>query len=176
MDIVEGARLFSIGAHSGIGQKRKYTGEPYWVHTHEVADLVSKLDKATPEMIAAAHLHDTVEDTHVTLDLITEAFGDTVSELVYWLTDVSKPTDGNRATRKAIDRAHTANAPREAQMIKVCDLMSNTRSIVAHDPDFAKVYIKEKIALLEAMTKIDPDLKSMAMKVIEESKNDLSII
>ena len=94
-------------------------------------------------------------------------FGEKVAELVGWLTDVSRPEQGNRATRKAIDRAHTAMAPADAQTVKLADLISNTRSIMAHDVEFAKVYLAEKRMLLEVMTKGDATLMAEARKYIE---------
>ena len=45
-------------------------------------------------------------------------------------------------------------ASKEAQMIKLADLIDNTKSIFKHDPKFAEVYIKEKVDLLEAMDKV----------------------
>ena len=102
-------------------------------------------------MLAAAILHDTVEDTDVTIEDIYSMFGTEVGELVGWLTDVSKPTDGNRAARKQLDREHTLAAPFEAQIIKVADLISNSQSIAEHDKDFAKVYMAEKKLLLQGM-------------------------
>jgi len=58
----------------------------------------------------AAWLHDTVEDTPCTLDDVRNMCGEEVAVLVEMLTDTSKPEDGNRAARKAIDREHTAKA------------------------------------------------------------------
>jgi (p)ppGpp synthase/HD superfamily hydrolase len=159
------ARLFATAAHAAVGQLRKYTHEPYIVHPAEVAKIVKTVDH-TEAMIAAAWLHDTVEDTGVSIELIRAEFGSEVSDLVGWLTDVSRPDHGNRAARKAVDRAHTAAAPAEAQTIKLCDLISNTRSIVAHDPEFARVYLSEKRALLEVMTKGDPTLLARAHQQI----------
>jgi len=154
MEIVERARIFATAAHSAVAQLRKYTMEPYIVHPREVADIVATVDH-TPEMLAAAWLHDVVEDTGVTNEVIRAEFGHKVAELVGWLTDVSRPEQGNRATRKAIDRAHTAAAPAEAQTIKLADLISNTRSIVEYDAKFARTYLEEKRLLLEVMTRGD---------------------
>jgi (p)ppGpp synthase/HD superfamily hydrolase len=117
-------------------------------------------------MIAAAWLHDTVEDTGVTSELIRAEFGDEVATLVGWLTDVSRPDHGNRAARKAVDRAHTAAAPAQAQTIKLADLIANTRSIMEHDEAFARVYLAEKRALLEVMTKGDAALMARAREQI----------
>ena len=155
------ARVFATAAHAAVGQLRKYTFEPYIVHPAEVVAILKTVDH-TPEMIAAAWLHDVVEDTGVTLELVRREFGDSVADLVGWLTDVSRPDHGNRAARKAVDRAHTAAAPAEAQTIKLCDLISNTRSIVEHDEKFARTYLAEKRLLLEVMTKGDPELLARA--------------
>jgi (p)ppGpp synthase/HD superfamily hydrolase len=157
--------MFATAAHAAVGQLRKYTFEPYIVHPAEVAGIVAEAG-GTPEMIAAAWLHDTVEDTGVTSELIRAEFGDEVATLVGWLTDVSRPDHGNRAARKAVDRAHTAAAPAEAQTIKLADLICNTKSIVAHDPKFAVTYLAEKRELLEVMTKGNPSLRERAIRQI----------
>jgi len=97
-DLVDRARIYATGAHQRINHRRKYNNEPYHVHLSAVAKLVVSVtdDK---EVIAAAWLHDTVEDTQATLEDIEETFGMPVAELVEELTDISKPGDGNRATR-----------------------------------------------------------------------------
>lgn len=165
MEIVERARVFATAAHAAVGQTRKYTFEPYIVHPAEVAMIVAEAG-GTPEMVAAAWLHDTVEDTGVTIEVIRAEFGTEVAELVGWLTDVSRPEHGNRAHRKALDRAHSAMAPAEAQTVKLADLIANTRSIVAHDAAFAKTYLEEKRLMLEVMTKGSPTLMAEARKYI----------
>lgn len=150
-------------------QKRKYTGEPYFNHCAAVAELVRSVphDEA---MICAALLHDIVEDTECTNDDIRKWFGDDVADLVEMLTDASKPIDGNRAARKAIDRAHTAAASPRAKTIKLADLIDNSRSILALDPDFARVYIKEKALLLEVLREGDPTLHAMATAIVVEAQ------
>ena len=163
---VKGARLFAVAAHSAIDHKRKYTLEPYWMHPVEVATIVASVPH-TSEMLMAAYLHDVVEDTEVEIEDINREFGYEVSKLVGWLTDVSKPSDGNRAVRKGIDRDHTAKAPPEAQTIKIADLISNSKSIAEHDPVFAKVYFKEKAALLKVMPLADPSLMKIAMSQLD---------
>jgi len=165
MSVINKARVFATAAHAAVGQTRKYTGEPYVIHPIEVSELVASAG-GTDAMVAAALLHDVLEDTKVTFDVLEAEFGSEVAELVLWLTDVSKPEDGNRSTRKALDRQHSAAAPAEAQTIKVADLISNTRSIVAHDPNFAKVYLEEKRMLLEVLTKADPTLLNQAKEQV----------
>ena len=160
-DIVARADAFAARAHSAINHKRKYTGDDYIVHPREVAAIVATVPH-TPEMLAAALLHDTVEDTGVTIETIRTEFGAVVAGLVADLTDVSTPGGGNRAIRKGIDLAHTAGASPSAKTIKLADLLSNTASIVAHDPGFARVYLKEKAAMLEVMTDGDATLLARA--------------
>ncbi len=151
------AHAFATDAHGDIDQRRKYTGEPYIVHPIAVAELVRSVPH-TPEMIAAALLHDVVEDTPVTIEGIETEFGARVAELVGWLTDVSRPGDGNRRVRKHLDLLHTAKAPPDAKTIKLADLIDNTLTIAKHDRSFWPVYRREKEALLQVLKKGDPTL------------------
>ena len=165
MNNVERARVFATAAHAAVKQVRKYTFEPYIVHPTEVAGIVATVPH-TNEMLAAAYLHDTVEDTGVSIVDIQVEFGNEVASLVSWLTDVSKPEQGNRAVRKAIDREHTAMAPAAAQTVKLADLIANSRSILAHDPAFARVYLEEKRMLLEVLTRGDATLMAQARRIV----------
>ena len=92
-DLVKRAAEFATSAHEG--QVRKYTGVPYIVHPIEVMEIVKTVDH-DDEMLAAALLHDVVEDCGVTIEDIVKEFGSDVASLVSALTDVSKPEDGNR--------------------------------------------------------------------------------
>jgi (p)ppGpp synthase/HD superfamily hydrolase len=160
INIVTKALIFATKAHGD--QVRKYTGEPYIVHPIEVMMIVKSVSH-TDEMLCAALLHDTIEDTDVEWRDIANAFGEPIANLVHWLSDASRPSDGNRDARKAIDRAHIAKAPKEAQTIKCADLISNSRSILERDHDFAKVYLKEKLATLEVLTLADRELYYTAL-------------
>lgn len=171
--LIKKAAIFAANAHKRHAQIRKYTGEPYIVHPAAVAKLVSSVTK-DPEIIAAAFLHDTVEDTDTTLAHIELEFGWRVARLVSDLTDVSKPNDGNRKIRKRIDRKHTALASPDAKTIKLADLIDNTKSIVEHDTDFARVYLKEKQLLLEVLTDGDATLYNMAANSLIQGKLKLA--
>ena len=135
------------------------------MHPIEVAEIVRTVEH-DDEMLAAALLHDVVEDTDVTIEVIRSEFGDNVAELVDDLTDVSKPMDGNRKFRKAMDRDHLSRASARAQTIKLADLISNTADISVNDPSFAKVYFAEKELLLSVLVKGDPELRSRAAKSV----------
>jgi len=161
------AKMFATAAHAAIGQKRKYSGDDYIIHPQRVAAIVEK-HGGTDEMIAAAWLHDTVEDTDVTPELITEMFGDDVASIVEGLTDVSLPSDGNRAKRKSIDRMHSASASTEAQFVKCADIIDNSWDIAENDLNFAKVYKSEVFLLLHAMTKVKhTEIWDQAMQSVE---------
>lgn len=162
------AKDFATHHHAAINHVRKYTGEPYISHPAGVVDLVRSVSH-TSEMLAAAWLHDTVEDTAATFDEVERVFGFEVTALVEMLTDVSRPGQGNRAERKAIDRAHTAKASPAAKTIKLADLIDNTRSIVEHDEKFARVYLAEKALLLEVLREGDATLWRRADSLMRES-------
>ena len=155
------AYRFARDAHASIGQVRKYTGEPYIVHPIAVAEIVRSVPH-TEAMLAAALLHDVVEDTPVDLPEIREKFGDEIMELVDWLTDVSRPQDGNRAARKHLDLLHSAKAPAAAKTIKLADLIDNTKTIAVHDRGFWQRYRKEKLALLAVLKEGDATLWRLA--------------
>ena len=156
-------------------QKRKYTGEPYINHLINVSNAVNRVAKdlihgevgfSRQDMCQAAILHDIIEDTGATLAGVEKEFGPRVVELVEWLTDVSKPEDGNRAVRKAMDREHLAKAPPEAKTIKLADLIDNAHSILEHDPQFAKVFISEMAQLLDVLKEGDQKLLQEAQDIV----------
>ncbi len=163
------ARLWAIRWHGE--QKRKYTFEPYWKHPEAVAMLVKTVPH-TPAMIAAAYMHDVLEDTPCTQPEMYDAFGKEVTQLVLWLTDVSRPSDGSRIVRKRIDREHTAAAPPEAKTVKLADLIDNSKSILTRDPDFAITYLREKRLLLdEALREGDSTLWRMADQITRSAQS-----
>lgn len=172
MWLVNKALEFATKAHEG--QVRKYTGEAYINHPIEVMNIV-KTVAHSETMLAAALLHDCVEDCDVRLAEIFDLFGSRVAAHVDDLTDESNPEDGNRATRKEIDRNHTEVGLADSKTIKLADLISNSRSIVEHDKEFAKVYIKEKELLLEVLTEGDQTLWNIAKDIVEKAKKELNI-
>jgi len=161
------SKMFATAAHAAVGQKRKYSGDDYIVHPQRVAAIVER-HGGSDEMVAAAWLHDTVEDTDVTLELITKTFGYEIASIVEGLTDVSLPEDGNRAKRKSIDRMHSASASTEAQFVKCADIIDNSWDIAENDLHFAKVYKSEVFLLLNAMTKVKhTEIWEQAMQSVE---------
>lgn len=166
------AKLFCIVAHGK--QKRKYTGEPYYVHPFEVASIVGQYTDDVPTIIAAL-LHDTVEDTWVKNWMIRVLFGKETASIVAEVTDVSVPLDGSRNVRKAIDRNHIAKASYKGQTVKCADLISNTHSIVEHDKNFARVYLAEKELLIQVITKAPKGLYEYVKQSLATSQMLLAL-
>jgi (p)ppGpp synthase/HD superfamily hydrolase len=164
--LAQTAFTYASAAHAAVSQRRKYTDEPYIVHPARVATTVAKFG-GTDEMIAAAYLHDVVEDTGVSIEDILDMFGSVVAVIVDGLTDVSKPEDGNRAVRKELDREHSADATWAAQFVKCADIIDNASDIGDNDPSFNIVYRKEMVALLEVLDKVkDEPIYAAAVKAV----------
>ena len=165
--LVARADAFAALAHGSLNQRRKYTDEPYIAHPRAVADLVRSVP-LSDEMLAAALLHDVVEDTRATLDDVRREFGGHVARLVDDLTDRATVADGNRAVRKVIEERRLARACPEAKTVKLADLLDNTASIVPHDPGFARVYLAEMQRLLFALEGGDTRLLARAWRAVED--------
>lgn len=150
MDIlIDKARTYATAAHGAVGQRRKYTNEPYITHPTAVAELV-RAHGGTRDMIAAAYLHDVIEDTQLTFDDLKEAFGESIAWKVDALTNKAGKEDGNRVQRFVINcRALINSLDEETMVIKLCDLLHNTSSIVEHDHGFAAIYLAEKEFMMD---------------------------
>lgn len=169
---VYSAEVFATAAHAAVGQRRKWTGAPYIMHPEAVVKIVQTVEWHTYEMVCAAWLHDVLEDTQVQTSDIDRFFGGEIGTMVYRLTDTGHEA-GNRAKRKAMDRQRLAESSREVQTIKVADLIDNTPSIVTNDPDFAKVYLREKRALLDVLTLVDVGLVDRAWTLLKQAEGSL---
>ncbi|MCT4703310.1 HD domain-containing protein [Enterobacteriaceae bacterium H20N1] len=168
----ERARRYATRAHAACEQRRKYTNEPYIVHPAAVVELVRSVC-CKEEVLAAAWLHDTVEDTGTTIIDIEERFGPEVAALVAMLTNPEQLPGINRAHRKRAHFLHTAQACPDAQTIKLADIIDNTREILRYDPHFARVYLIEKKLQLAGLERGDASLKKQAHGIIERGISQL---
>lgn len=176
---IDSALAFATEAHKD--QKRRYTGEPYVDHCVCVAIEVSNIIE-DEEVIMAALLHDTLEDTDTTHDQLVERFGERVANIVLDLTDVYTKQyfpELNRVERKKREANRLAAVCAEAKLIKTYDLMQNAIEIEQYDPKFAPVYFKERIDILRAMGNFQHELKGLHGKIQSNAlwsgkiKNDL---
>lgn len=130
MDIIERAILFAGKAHEGA--LRKGTNLPYILHPIEAATIAARLT-VDPEIIAAAALHDVVEDTDYTLEDIRTEFGDRVANLVNNCTENKRrdqPAADTWMIRKQETIEHLKTAPRDVKVIAFSDKLSNLRSMM----------------------------------------------
>ena len=128
-ELLDRAILFAVRAHAGTERRGK--GYPYIVHPMEAVEIVATMT-SDQELLAAAALHDTVEDTDVTLDQIRAAFGDRVAALVADESDempagVSEEDSWHARKQAAIERL--SRASRDAKMVALGDKLSNMRAI-----------------------------------------------
>ena len=165
MKIEQRAIRFATVAHEG--QLRKYTGEPYITHPIAVSEIVKTVTD-DEEMIAAAILHDVIEDCFVSREQLRVDFGVVISTLVHQLSDISLSFHGNRALRKSMDRYWLSCACDKAKTIKLADLIHNSSSILVADKDFAKVYMSEKRELLQVLRGGDLTLHARANIIVEK--------
>lgn len=127
--LLDRAIVFAVRAHAGTERRGK--GFPYIVHPMEAVEIVATMTR-DQELLAAAVLHDTVEDTDVTVGQIRSEFGDRIASLVASETDIV--TDGLSAEdswhdckQAAIDRL--ARASHDAKIVALGDKLSNMRAI-----------------------------------------------
>lgn len=127
--ILDRAVVFAVRAHAGTERRGK--GFPYIVHPLEAVGIVATMT-SDQELLSAAVLHDTVEDTDITLEQIRAEFGNRIASLVATETDMSvgeMNLEKNWRIRKqaAIDRL--ASASRDAKIVALGDKLSNMRAI-----------------------------------------------
>lgn len=164
MGCIELAREFAIREHGT--QKRKYTFEPYWHHLDEVANITSEyVDDES--VIAAAWLHDVLEDTEITASYLKDYFDSRIVEMVEDLTDGFDLSYGNRAKRKSAYAKQLHNAKHDySHTIKCADIISNTETIVEYDPKFAKIYLKETEKMLPLLNRADYRILRRARELV----------
>jgi (p)ppGpp synthase/HD superfamily hydrolase len=136
------------------------------MHLRSVAALVADAG-GTPAMIAAAWLHDVVENTACTADEPRLEFGDTLAAYVGWLTDPSKDGD---AAAKAKAHRRLASAPVEAKTIKLADLIENCATVLNHKPEIADTYLADKAQVMQLVADGNGPLYEEAKSIIERWK------
>ncbi len=131
--VVAQAADFAARRHAGQRRKGK-AQEPYLNHLAEVAHLIASTAEAPDtELIAAAWLHDTIEDTGTQREEIEALFGKTVAELVIEVTDDKTLP---KARRKELQVEKTPGKSDRAKVLKLADKISNLRALVSSPPEW----------------------------------------
>lgn len=163
--------IFATKWHDG--QLRKYTFEPYINHCIEVADMAEANNIKFGFEIGL--FHDLLEDTSCTIghiyNLLISMYSkgdvDFIVDGVVSLTDIYIPANFphlNRLKRRTLEAERLASILPIYQSVKYCDLISNTKSIVAYDFKFATTFLAEKHLILGLMNRGDVSLYNEALK------------
>lgn len=166
MDILDRAIVFAVEAHSG--GVRKGTKTPYIVHPLEAVSIVTTMTDDR-EVMAAAVLHDVVEDTEYTIEDIQAQFGDRVAELVGSESENKRedlPAEETWEIRKLETIEHLSRAGLEVKMIALSDKLSNIRAI-------CRDYLAVGDKLWERFNQKDKDKHGWYYKSVAEALKEL---
>jgi guanosine-3',5'-bis(diphosphate) 3'-pyrophosphohydrolase len=180
-ETLEAIIKFTDNAHGE--QMRKYTDERYIVHPVRVMQTCQQYSH-DPALLAAALLHDVLEDTPVTESEIRSFLSSHLSadetnkavQYVVELTDVfikKKFPRMNRQKRKEKEADRLSRVSAEAQTIKYADIMDNAVNIVLHDQNFGSRYLKESQMILDVMQKGHPVLYERALHTVKECRENV---
>ena len=170
-------RAYDVAEAAHAGQKRK-SGDPYITHPLAVATVLAGLGMDTTTLVAAL-LHDTVEDTGVTLDTITDEFGSEVTHLVDGVTKIDKVKLGDAAQAETIRKMIVAMArdPR-VLVIKLADRLHNMRTLRFLPPEKQEKKARETLEILAplahrlGMNTIKWELEDLAFATLYPKRYD----
>lgn len=157
------------------GQLRKYTGEPYYNHLYNVSQIAKGKGHLAEEI---GLCHDLLEDTNCSEDELTLcliSIGYYTNECYFIVSCVKELTDKytheayphiNRTERKRLEIDRLSKISITSQTVKYADIIDNCSTIFANDPNFSKVYLKEKQELLGVMREGDSELWQRAFSIV----------
>ena len=181
--ILKKIAAFADKAHGD--QKRKYAEERYIEHPLRVMRTCKSYGYPLP-VLAAAILHDVLEDTNTTpkqikdllLSVMNEGDASHTLDLVIELTDVYTKHQyprHNRRKRKTMEATRMEIISEEAQTIKYADIIDNAREITNHDNEFAPVYLRENRMLIQKMKNGNANLREKAIEVLKKEMRQLKV-
>ena len=167
-------RAFDLGLEAHEGQLRK-SGEPYFVHPLAVAEILCEL-RLDVDTIVCGLLHDVVEDTGISLELLTRDFGSEVSMLVDGVTKINEIRYENPEDQQAENyRKMLLTMARDVRviLIKLADRLHNMRTIEALAPDRQKAIAEETMIVYAPLAHrfgiatIKWELEDLAFKTLQ---------
>lgn len=181
-NILEEIRHFADKAHGD--QKRKYTSERYIVHPVRVMQICREYTNELP-LLAAALLHDVLEDTPTTRNEIKEYLITLMDlhqatyslKLVIELTDVytkENYPNWNRRKRKTEEAIRIEKTSADSQTVKYADIIDNCIEIINYDTDFANLFLRECKAILKKIPNGNKQLYERAVKTVDDSIDKLN--
>lgn len=184
-NIIENADRIAAAAHEG--QTRNFgSGDPYITHPRRLAERVKCLPGTDEVDIAAALLHDVIEDVAIPRNevesyqrLIEEECGKEVLNLVMELTNVTHYPGWEKASRKdkkAADFARLRTVSLRAKRLKMADRLDNLRDMQQAPPRFMKKYIPESRELQEVCRDADPVLAAELAATIDQAAELFGVV
>ncbi len=166
-------------AHAGVF--RKWTPsenpEPYFNHPERIANRVAVLPGATDDDVAAAYLHDVLEDTKFPSSLIAANCGEVVIDLVKELTNPTHTPEWegrSRAEKRQADWEHLKTVSSRAKRIKLVDRIDNLGGFLRMPFNFLRKYIEETRQIHSICKAADPELASELLVLIESAAAHLA--
>jgi (p)ppGpp synthase/HD superfamily hydrolase len=171
-DLVHFAREFAAWVHRD--QKMKYNQHaPYFRHVHRVACTLINFNRPVVEVVTG-YLHDCMEDQGITQTTLEQLFGNTIANLVFFVTNSSI---GTREERNRNTLLKLKSAPAAAKNVKLADIVTNVIDVVDLDPKFAETYLPEKRAQLEVLQNgACKELYEHTKQALEIAENKLAYI
>jgi PAS domain S-box-containing protein len=169
-DLIQAAKMFAISNCRRITFSRNPAWQSPEAHLKAVAQIVSSVTQDA-NMIAAAWLHDVVEDTGVTINEIDRKFGAPVSGLVDELTLVGHSAHGSRAIRLALAKEHFADVSPAAKTVALADLIDTCRQMSKNEPASLRAYAKDAIELADVLDGGDARLLARLRHDLETYKS-----
>lgn len=173
--LIARAADFASERHSGV--YRKFSKRPYFVHCEAVARIVGAFYDDS-EVIAAAFLHDAIEDEVTTARELRNLFG---ARVTLFVSEVSKPVfpegTSDRIKQEVFNQG-LREASSQSASIKVADILHNTSSperMLSHDPIFARRYIPQKEQQLSGLRHANTRLYSLGVAVVSHAKSTIGI-
>ena len=165
-ELLDRAIIFAVKAHAGTERRGK--GFPYIVHPMEAMEIVATMTN-DQELLAAAALHDTVEDTDVTVEQLRTDFGDRVADIVAFESDsmqegVSEEESWRSRKQAGIERL--SRATRDEKIVALGDKLSNMRAI-------ARDYAEKGDAFWNIFHAKDPKEHAWRYRALADSMREL---
>lgn len=175
VEVIKKAYVFSAVVHQG---QIRQSGEPYLNHPLEVANILTTL-KMDAQSVATGLLHDTVEDTHTTVERIEDVFGPEVAALVDGLTKLSRMTFDKKEDQEAENfRKMILAMGKDIRviLIKLADRLHNMRTLEALSPDKQKKIARETLEIYAPLANrlgigwMKAELEELAFRYLEPEK------
>jgi guanosine-3',5'-bis(diphosphate) 3'-pyrophosphohydrolase len=159
--LIQRAKDLALKSHEGQWVFNNPGVTPVSAHLEEVAKMVRDAG-GTTEVIAAAWLHDTVEDTDLTLARIREGCGEVVADLVDSLTDPEEFADLSVTERKRVQSERIRAKGSDSKLIKLADQISNCRMAIGPERNWET---EKNLAYVEGLRLVANECKGISVSL-----------